>query len=76
MTADSGLIPRLTQDELLFHQLVMIIGGLVASVSFGSQLLVFKHVMKFTKDTFSIGFGFLFSCGLMGVISLLIQSAR
>ena len=76
MTADSGIIPRLTQDELLFHQLVMIVGGLVASVSFGSQLLVFKHVMKFTKDTFSIGFGFLFSCGLMGVISLIIQSAK
>jgi hypothetical protein len=54
----------------------MIIGGLVASVSFGSQLLVFKHVMKYTQDTFSIGFGFLFSCGLMGVISLVIQSVR
>ena len=58
------------------HRLFMIIGGLVASVSFGSQLLVFKHVMKYTQDTFSIGFGFLFSCGLMGVISLVIQSVR
>jgi drug/metabolite transporter (DMT)-like permease len=54
----------------------MIGGGLVASVSFGSQLLVFKHISFSTKDTFGIGFGFLFSCGILGLISLVIQSLR
>jgi hypothetical protein len=36
MTDSSVFIPRLTQDDVLFHQIVMIIGGLVASGAFGS----------------------------------------
>lgn len=36
-------------------------------------MLVFKHVYKFTKDSFSIAFGFLFSCGILGVITLVIE---
>jgi len=32
--------------------------------------------MKYSNDTFSIGFGFLFSCGLMGLTSLIIQNIR
>lgn len=32
--------------------------------------------MKYTKDTFSIGFGFLFACGLLGLISLIIESFK
>ena len=30
--------------------------------------------MRTSKDTFSIGFGFLFSCGLFGLITLVIES--
>ncbi len=33
---DSSFIPRLTDDELFFHRIVMIVGGLIASCSFGS----------------------------------------
>ena len=32
--------------------------------------------MKYTKDTFSVGFGFLFSCGLLGLITLVIEFVR
>lgn len=67
---------RLTEDEFFFNKILMIGGGLFASVSFGSQLLVFKHISFSTKDTFGIGFGFLFSCGILGLISLVIQSVR
>jgi drug/metabolite transporter (DMT)-like permease len=70
------IINRLTEDEFFFNQVLMIGGGLVASVSFGSQLLVFKRISYSTKDTFGIGFGFLFSCGILGLISLVIQSVR
>jgi drug/metabolite transporter (DMT)-like permease len=34
------------EETLKYHQMVIIIGGLVASACFGSQLLVFKHIMK------------------------------
>lgn len=71
-TSITKYIP-LSPDDMIYNQILMIAGGLVASVSFGSQLLVFKYVMRFTKDTFSIGFGFLFSCGVLGLVSLVIN---
>lgn len=55
-------------------QMQLIVGGLVASVCFGSQLLVFKKIMRTCKDTFSIGFGFLFSCGAIGLIALGVEA--
>lgn len=54
----------------------MLIGGLIASICFGSQLLVFKHIMKYSQDTFSIGFGFLFACGFIGMICLIVEFVR
>jgi drug/metabolite transporter (DMT)-like permease len=54
----------------------MIVSGLIASVCFGSQLLVFKVIMRHTKDTFSIGFGFLFWCGLLGFLTLGFEVVR
>jgi drug/metabolite transporter (DMT)-like permease len=36
MTDSSAFIPRITQDDVLFHQIAMVVGGLVASVAFGS----------------------------------------
>jgi len=71
-TSITKYIP-LSSDDMIYNQVLMIAGGLVASVCFGSQLLVFKYVMRFTKDTFSIGFGFLFSCGVLGLVSLVIN---
>ena len=58
------------ESKHFYNQMLMIIGGLVASFCFGSQLLVFKHVTKYTKDITGVGFGFLFTCGLIGVASL------
>jgi hypothetical protein len=63
---------NLTEDEQFFNKILLIGGGLVASVSLGSQLLIFKLISIETKDTFGIGFGFLFSCGILGLISLVI----
>ncbi len=63
---------NLTDDEQFFNKILLIGGGLVASVSLGSQLLIFKLISIETKDTFGIGFGFLFSCGILGLISLVI----
>lgn len=54
----------------------MIAGGLGASFGFGSQLLVFKTIMRKTKETFSIGFGFLLFCGTMGLISMGVELFR
>jgi drug/metabolite transporter (DMT)-like permease len=71
-TSITKYIP-ISSDDMIYNQVLMIAGGLVASVCFGSQLLVFKYVMRFTKDTFSIGFGFLFSCGVLGLVSLVIN---
>lgn len=63
----------MSEEDLQYYQILLIVGGLVASASFGSQLLMFKHVSKNHKDTFSIGFGFLFACGLIGLVSLGIE---
>ena len=63
---------NLTEDELFFNKVLLIGGGLVASVSLGSQLLVFKVISFETKDMFGVGFGFLFACGILGLISLVI----
>lgn len=60
----------------MFYRTEMLAGGLVASICFGSQLLVFKKIMIVSKDTFSIGFGFLFSCGLFGLLSLGVEIIR
>jgi drug/metabolite transporter (DMT)-like permease len=54
----------------------MIAGGLTCSICFGCQLLIFKHVVRYTKDTFTIGFGFLFICGLLGLIQLIYEGLR
>ncbi len=62
----------LTEDEFFADEIIMIAGGLIASICFGSQLLVFKHISMTTKDTFGIGFCFLFFCGLIGLVSLII----
>jgi len=67
---------KLTEDKLFFNKIIMIAGGLIASVSFGSQLLIFKHISRSTNDTFGIGFGFLIPCGLLGLISLAVQSIK
>lgn len=73
---DDTLSQALSEKDRDFYQTLMIAGGLVASLCFGSQLLVFKHIMKYTKDTFAIGFGFLFSCGLLGLITLAAEFVR
>jgi drug/metabolite transporter (DMT)-like permease len=62
----------MSEDEMFFNKVLLIGGGLVASVSLGSQLLIFKLISFETKDTFGIGFGFLFTCGILGLISLVI----
>ena len=74
--AEQAIISFITEDELTICKIKLIVGGLVASVSFGSQLLVFKSIMMSTKDTFSIGFGFLFSCGFIGLLSLAVELIR
>lgn len=73
---DDTLSQALSEKDRNFYETLMVAGGLVASLCFGSQLLVFKHIMKYTKDTFAIGFGFLFSCGLLGLITLVVESMR
>ena len=63
---------NMSEDEMFFNKILLVGGGLVASVSLGSQLLIFKLISFETKDTFGIGFGFLFTCGILGLISLVI----
>ena len=67
---------KYTEHEFFTNEVIMIAGGLIASISFGSQLLVFKHISQSSKDNFGIGFGFLLSCGILGLISLLYQSLK
>jgi drug/metabolite transporter (DMT)-like permease len=62
----------MSENVIFYNKALLIGGGLVASVSFGSQLLIFKLISLQTKDTFGIGFGFLFTCGILGLISLVI----
>lgn len=73
---DNTISQALTEKDRQFYESLMVAGGLVASLCFGSQLLVFKTIMKFSKDTFAIGFGFLFSCGLLGLITLGVEFMR
>lgn len=77
-SATSALDHAINDVSSDFHylQTVMIVSGLIASVCFGSQLLVFKVIMRHTKDTFAIGFGFLFWCGLLGFLTLGFEVVR
>ena len=52
------------QDLARFY---MVITGLIASIFYSSQLLVFKYLLRYTFDTFGIAFSFLFFSAAYGI---------
>eukprot|EP00347_Sterkiella_histriomuscorum_P004137 403361614 len=53
-------------DDLGQNKAITIFGGLFASIMFGSQLLLFKFVLRYTHDTFGIAFAFLLLSSVYG----------
>ncbi|CDW75842.1 UNKNOWN [Stylonychia lemnae] len=50
---------------------LMIIGGLIASIMFGSQLLMFKKITQYNNDLFGVAFSLLFFSSIWAIISFI-----
>eukprot|EP00347_Sterkiella_histriomuscorum_P007400 403349068 len=53
------------------HLFITIMGGLFSSVMFGSQILLFKFLLRYTKEVFSVAFAFLLFASMYGVGSMM-----
>eukprot|EP00347_Sterkiella_histriomuscorum_P006687 403351819 len=67
---DESSFESVTEDDISRYRTYTIVGGILASVFFGSQLLIFKFIQRVTQDSFGVAFGFLFFASLYGFLNL------
>ncbi|CDW73047.1 UNKNOWN [Stylonychia lemnae] len=58
-------------DGTMMNIVFMIIGGLAASIMFGSQLLFFRKITQYNTETFGIGFAFLLYSSFWAILTFI-----